>query len=53
MLTPSLLTRLNSRRNALAPAVYAAVLSLVVLPLAGAVGLALPSPGSFPAWPRP
>jgi len=49
MLTPSLLTRLNSRRNALGPAVYAAVLSLVVLPLAGAVGLALHLPWLFPS----
>lgn len=48
-MTPSLLKRLNSRRSALGPAVYAAVLSLVVLALAGAVGLVLHLPWLFPS----
>jgi CBS-domain-containing membrane protein len=48
-MTPSLLKRLNSRRSALGPAVYAAVLSLVVLSLAGVVGLVLHLPWLFPS----
>jgi CBS-domain-containing membrane protein len=48
-MTPSLLKRLSSRRSALGPAVYAAVLSLVVLSLAGAAGLVLHLPWLFPS----
>jgi len=48
-MTPSVLKRLTSRRGALGPAVYAALLSLVVLALAGAAGLALHLPWLFPS----
>jgi CBS-domain-containing membrane protein len=46
---PPLLKRLKSRRTALGPALYAAVLSLVVLALAGAVGLGSHLPWLFPS----
>ena len=48
-LKPSLLKRVSSGRSALGPAVYAAVLSLVVLALAGVVGVALHLPWLFPS----
>jgi CBS-domain-containing membrane protein len=48
-MTLSLLKRLTSRRSALGPAVYAALISLVVLALAGAAGLALHLPWLFPS----
>lgn len=46
---PPLLKRLEARRSALGPAAYAAVLSLVVLALAGLVGLGLHLPWLFPS----
>jgi CBS-domain-containing membrane protein len=46
---PPLLKRLTSRRSAPGPAAYAAVLSLVVLGLAGAVGVGLHLPWLFPS----
>jgi hypothetical protein len=49
---PPLLKRLASRRSALGPAAYAAVLSLVVLALAGAIGVGLHLPWLFPVWAR-
>ena len=48
-MTPPLLERLKSRRTALGPALYAAALSLVLLTLSGAVGLALHLPWLFPS----
>lgn len=48
-MTPSLLKRLTSSRTSLGPALYAAVLSLVVLALAGAVGIGLHLPWLFPS----
>ncbi|WP_445156147.1 HPP family protein [Arthrobacter sp. Hor0625] len=48
-MTPPLLQRLKSRRTRLGPASYAAVLSLVVLALAGAVGIGLHLPWLFPS----
>ena len=48
-LKPSLLKRVSSGRSALGPAAYAAVLSLVVLALAGVVGVALHLPWLFPS----
>jgi CBS-domain-containing membrane protein len=48
-MTPSLLKRLASRPSALGPAVYAAVLSLIVLALAGAAGLVMHLPWLFPS----
>ncbi|CAI9410636.1 HPP family protein [Aestuariimicrobium sp. T2.26MG-19.2B] len=49
MMTPSLLERLTSRRTTLGPALYAAALSLIVLGLTGAVGIALRLPWLFPS----
>ncbi len=48
-MTPSLLKRLESGRTTLGPAAYAAVLSLVVLALAGAAGVGLHLPWLFPS----
>jgi CBS-domain-containing membrane protein len=48
-LKPSLLKRVSSGRSALGPAAYAAALSLVVLALAGVVGVALHLPWLFPS----
>jgi CBS-domain-containing membrane protein len=48
-MTPSLLERLKSRSTTLGPALYAAVLSLIVLAVAGAVGIALHLPWLFPS----
>lgn len=48
-MTPSLLERLKSPRTTLGPALYAAVLSLVVLALSGAVGIGLHLPWLFPS----
>ncbi|MDQ0755232.1 HPP family protein [Arthrobacter sp. B3I4] len=46
---PPLLERLKARRTMLGPAVYAAVLSLVLLALSGVAGLALHLPWLFPS----
>ena len=46
---PPLLTRLQAGRTALGPAVYAAVLSLVVLAAAGLVGILTHLPWLFPS----
>lgn len=51
-MTPSLLKRLESTRTTLGPALYAAVLSFVVLALSGAVRLALRLPWLFPSLGR-
>ncbi|MBI4899814.1 MAG: HPP family protein [Actinobacteria bacterium] len=48
-MNPPLLKRLQSGRTAVGPALYAALLSLVVLALAGAVGLASHLPWLFPS----
>jgi CBS-domain-containing membrane protein len=48
-MTPALLERLKARGTTLGPALYAAVLCLVLLGLAGAVGIALHLPWLFPS----
>ena len=48
-MTPPLLQRLKSRRTSLGPALYAAVLSLVILALSGTVGIGLHLPWLFPS----
>jgi CBS-domain-containing membrane protein len=48
-MTPSLQERLTSGRTTLGTALYAAVLSLIVLALTGAVGIAVHLPWLFPS----
>lgn len=48
-MTPPLLKRLGTRRSALGPASFAALLSLVLLTLAGSVGMGLHLPRLFPS----